>query len=61
MKTIKDSIYSYADTDKKKKYAYRYKFYDAANKRIEKTKQGFRRYTKLDVSQTLPIYLDILM
>ena len=38
MKTIKDSIYSFADTDKKKKYAYRYKFYDAANKRIEKTK-----------------------
>lgn len=40
-KTKKDSIYSYIDTDKKKKYAYRYKFYDAANKRKEKTKQGF--------------------
>lgn len=42
MKTKKDSIYSYIDTDKKKKYAYRYKFYDEANKRKEKTKQGFK-------------------
>ena len=40
-KTKKDSIYSYIDTDKKKKYAYRYKFYDDTNKRKEKSRQGF--------------------
>lgn len=40
-KTKKENIYYYIDTDGKKKYAYRYKYYDMLQKRREKTKQGF--------------------
>lgn len=39
-KTKKENIYWYKD-GKVKKYAYRYRFYDANGKRREKTKQGF--------------------
>lgn len=40
-KTKKENIYSYIDTDGKKKFSYRYKYYDSYGKRREKTKQGF--------------------
>lgn len=41
-KTKKENIYSYIDTDGKKKFSYRYKYYDSYGKRREKTKQGFK-------------------
>lgn len=41
IKHKKDCIYYYVDTDKKKKFAYRYKYYDVHGVRKEKTKQGF--------------------
>lgn len=40
-KTKKDCIYWYKDSDNKKKYAYRYKYYDRNNKRRETTKSDF--------------------
>lgn len=41
IKTKKDSIYKYIDTDGSTKYMYRYKYYDQFNKRREKTRSGF--------------------
>lgn len=40
-KTRRNNIYSYTDTRKNKKYAYRYKYYDSLGKRKELYKQGF--------------------
>jgi len=40
-KTRRNNIYSYVDSNKKKKYAYRYKYYDSLGKRKELYKQGF--------------------
>ncbi|MBM7607535.1 integrase [Lysinibacillus composti] len=40
-KTKKDSIYWYKDNEGKKKYAYRYKFYDQHGKRSEKSSRNF--------------------
>jgi len=39
--TKKENIYWYYDSNKKKKYAYRYKFYDHTGVRREKTRQNF--------------------
>lgn len=39
--TKKDHIYWYKDSDGSKKYAYRYRFYDANDKRRERSKRGF--------------------
>lgn len=41
IKTKKDCIYSYKDSKGKKKYAYRYKYYDGNGKRPEKSERGF--------------------
>ncbi|WP_400194669.1 tyrosine-type recombinase/integrase [Lysinibacillus telephonicus] len=41
IKTKKDCIYEYKESDGTTKYAYRYKYYDKLQKRREKTKQGF--------------------
>lgn len=40
-KTKKDSVYWYKDNEGKKKYAYRYKYYDHNGKRIEKSSRNF--------------------
>lgn len=40
-KTRRNNIYSYTDSSKNKKYAYRYKYYDSLGKRKELYKQGF--------------------
>ena len=40
-KTKKDSIYYYFNSSGEKKYAYRYKFYNSQQKRVEKTARNF--------------------
>ncbi|WP_139150620.1 Arm DNA-binding domain-containing protein [Lysinibacillus fusiformis] len=44
--TKKENIYWYYDTNKKKKYAFRYKFYDHTGVRREKTRQNFSTSTE---------------
>lgn len=41
-KTRRNNIYNYTDSNKNKKYAYRYKYYDSLGKRKELYKQGFQ-------------------
>ncbi len=41
IKTKKDSIYYYKDSNGKKMFAYRYKYHDRNKKRCETTKRGF--------------------
>ncbi|WP_144789981.1 hypothetical protein [Lysinibacillus fusiformis] len=49
--TKKENIYWYYDSNKKKKYAYRYKFYDHTLVRREKTKQNFN--TSIEAEKAL--------
>ncbi|MBD7944754.1 site-specific integrase [Psychrobacillus sp. Sa2BUA9] len=50
-KTKKDNIYWYKD-NKIKKFAYRYKYYDAYGQRKEKSKQGFDTEKSAELSLT---------